>query len=472
MILRLALALLLALPAAANLAPAASWADAKGFFSNERVKEEEIQPGVTWISASGKRQGQPLRTHVIAIDLSRRDLALQTLLGERFISASTGQFVRRSTVSQLQADNDALAAINVAFFDIGGTQAFQGLVLRDGVILREPHPHRPSLLYHPDGRAAIADLDWKGQVRFGEQRRPLAGVNRPELGRNEVVLYLSPWARSPGKEASFAEGRALTEILLEKQSFEPAAATSDRSRLIGRVLEVREGRESAEIGPDQFVLSAGPGAASFFRRLNAGDEVEVNWQLTNAPANMKWHELREVVSAQPHLIRNGRKETGQGAFWEGRHPRSAVGISRDGRRLLLVVVDGRSERSAGMSLNELIEYLNHLGAHDALNLDGGGSSALAAQIGGKDRLLNNPSDARERLVPNGLGVVVRAGAEDLKRPRTWTGANGRRMKGLFHSFNAEEKKVTLILDGRRYILPLSSLSEPDQALIRAAHEKN
>jgi exopolysaccharide biosynthesis protein len=87
-----------------------------------------------------------------------------------------------------------------------------------------------------------------------------------------------------------------------------------------------------------------------------------------------------------------------------------VGIARDGRRLLLVVVDGRQTGySDGMTLRELASVMRGLGARDAINLDGGGSTALvysAPGAAGALRIANRPSDpAGERPVGNALAIV-------------------------------------------------------------------
>jgi hypothetical protein len=59
-----------------------------------------------------------------------------------------------------------------------------------------------------------------------------------------------------------------------------------------------------------------------------------------------------------------------------RHPRSVAGVSADGKTLWLVAVDGRQESSRGASMKELGEFMRKLGAYDAVNLDGGGSTAM------------------------------------------------------------------------------------------------
>ena len=116
----------------------------------------------------------------------------------------------------------------------------------------------------------------------------------------------------------------------------------------------------------------------------------------------------QVVGGFPELldggIRVGDLEVGDRPdFAAARHPRTAVGFDPGGGLLWLVVVDGRQmPHSAGMSLPELTELLLALGVAEALNLDGGGSSAMT--VGGQ--VVNNPSDAAgERPVGNSLWLV-------------------------------------------------------------------
>ena len=95
------------------------------------------------------------------------------------------------------------------------------------------------------------------------------------------------------------------------------------------------------------------------------------------------------------------------------HPRTAIGYSRNGRYLFLVVVDGRQPfYSEGITLEELAALLRSLGAQYAMNLDGGGSSTLVVEgEDGEPRVLNAPIDnyipGRERPVANHLGISVR-----------------------------------------------------------------
>ena len=91
------------------------------------------------------------------------------------------------------------------------------------------------------------------------------------------------------------------------------------------------------------------------------------------------------------------------------HPRTAVGVDRDDKELIILVVDGRQEFSRGYTMVELADMMTALGAENAINLDGGGSSTMYTRTGtGAMGIVNEPSDGSERLVPNALGVVYHA----------------------------------------------------------------
>lgn len=93
-------------------------------------------------------------------------------------------------------------------------------------------------------------------------------------------------------------------------------------------------------------------------------------------------------------------------------PRTVIGYNQEGTRAWLVVVDGRQKRySEGLTLFEMGDLMREMGAYFALNLDGGGSTTLVAQIEGQYKVLNAPYHThipmRERPVANALGVRIR-----------------------------------------------------------------
>lgn len=128
--------------------------------------------------------------------------------------------------------------------------------------------------------------------------------------------------------------------------------------------------------------------------------------------------IEAAVSGWPMIV-TGCRASGAGelpgsdAFTRSPHPRTAVGLSADGRTMYFVVADGRREGVPGMTLAELAGFMrSRLGVCSAMNLDGGGSSAM--WVG--DRIVNQPSDGRERRVADHLAVVLRAGYAGCETP--------------------------------------------------------
>lgn len=137
----------------------------------------------------------------------------------------------------------------------------------------------------------------------------------------------------------------------------------------------------------------------------AGGEGRVEIPHTSEVADPPEPWMEEVVGGNTLLVWAGEAvEHGECGSFCDRHPRTAAGVSEDGDTLILVAVDGRSERSAGATLDEMGGILADTGAHRALNLDGGGSTTFYLESEGG--VVNNPADGLERTVANHLGVCV------------------------------------------------------------------
>ena len=115
-----------------------------------------------------------------------------------------------------------------------------------------------------------------------------------------------------------------------------------------------------------------------------------------------------VVSSGPILIVDGKNaRLNENSFNRNRHPRSAVGTA--GKKVWLVAVDGRNaENAQGVSLWEFTKIMRWIGAEDALNMDGGGSTTLYAEGENGSGIVNHPSDNKkfdregERHIVNAL----------------------------------------------------------------------
>jgi hypothetical protein len=125
-------------------------------------------------------------------------------------------------------------------------------------------------------------------------------------------------------------------------------------------------------------------------------------------------ELAGAISGRPILVVDGAASPALVDFPGAtlRAPRTAVGISRDGRTVYLVVVDGRQRDSRGFSLPELADLFVELGAHQALNLDGGGSSEM--YVRGAGGVVNVPSRGRWEIA---VDELLGAGETTRSTPR-------------------------------------------------------
>ena len=127
--------------------------------------------------------------------------------------------------------------------------------------------------------------------------------------------------------------------------------------------------------------------------------------------NKEQGKVFNAISGDRMVVQDGKVVKNLAA--QDPNPRTAVGLSRNGRWLTLMVVDGRQANySEGVTFPELAELLISYGVHTGVNMDGGGSSAMAIRgFDGKARVLNSPIDmgkpGRERLVGNHLGLFIK-----------------------------------------------------------------
>ncbi|RNC63388.1 phosphodiester glycosidase family protein [Proteiniphilum sp. X52] len=137
----------------------------------------------------------------------------------------------------------------------------------------------------------------------------------------------------------------------------------------------------------------------FLNQLNIGDEIRVvmNIQLNGQPIEDKHP---NIVGYQEVILQNGNPSN----TWNEAHPRTAIGYSKDRKKIYLIVVDGRQNNySVGATTGQVAEILKALGAYTGVNLDGGGSSCMVVN----GEVKNKPSDGSERAVANGIMVTVK-----------------------------------------------------------------
>lgn len=335
------------------------------FFEQKVVSE--VAPGVTYTSWLRGQSDGPVWAHVLEIG-PRADVVLQPLLSNNLVNGV-------DTVSSMAKAAKAVAAINGSFFANNGE--IIGLMKLNGKLVSSPGIPRTSLGILADNSLLMDQVSYEGTAELpGGVRVTLDGVNR-ERGENELILYNGYYNGTTGTNAF---GR---EVALKD----------------GKVAAISTG--NTVLFSDTVVLSGHGKAGQVLAALKVGDSVTVRQSL-----GAVWDKTVHAIGAGPMLVKDNSiflttkiEEFGSDVAG-GRAPRTAVGIAAD-KRIFLVTVDGRQASSIGMTLLELAIFMQELGAIEAMNLDGGGSSTMVVN----DKVVNHPSDGKERRVGNGLAVV-------------------------------------------------------------------
>jgi hypothetical protein len=352
----------------------------------ERAHARQVAPGVVHRSYAIDRG--PWSVQVLDVDRS----ACWMPVAVKGAATAAG----RAPVLPLLAARSAIGGVNADFFLFAPSAGVPvSAHVENGVVLAGPGP-RPVLAVRADGSIHLGVLPLHGAIVAGRDTIALEAWNRPATG---VALFDRHW----GARTDSAPARLF--VHLQGPSDAPGAPAW------AAVAAVRDGVDAASIESGRWVVAVGaatsPAGRARLAALRPGvDSVRV-WAALGQGA------VREAVGGHPMLVRDGRVltdvDSAGNAGFRGVNPRTAVGLADGGRRLFLVTVDGRQPGfSVGISLRDLAELMRELGATDALNLDGGGSTTLvvADSMGGTLRIANRPSDATgPRAVGNALGVV-------------------------------------------------------------------
>lgn len=374
-------------------------------FAADSLREQIVRPGVVRrfiYAASG-----PWAIHVLDVDLG-----CYSAVAVKGASGAVGREKTSVLLRNLAKNRDVVGGVNADFFLFAPPGVPSGALITDGRILTGPSEN-PVFAFTAARVPLITTLNVVGSATVRGEQVKIGAWNR--AAPRGLALFDAAWGQTTDSATS------AIEVALDNQN--PS-----------RVVFIDTLPAGVSIPALGSVLIAGRNAPASARaallRLRVGDTVRADVSLVprqppevvrRAPSVAL--PLREAVGGRPVLVRDSivtsAVDTQSGpAFATSRHPRTAVGISgagripRDyaGRRVLLVVVDGRqSPYSDGMTLRELANLMLALGARDAINLDGGGSTTMVysdPDSAGALRIANRPSDQQgERPVGNALAIV-------------------------------------------------------------------
>lgn len=354
------------------------------------VKEQWVRepiPGLRYIQEV--YSDPPLVVHTVRFRAPESGFDMEAILAKDRVFEKSGT-VSRETVTSIARRTGAFMVVNADFFGSDGDPL--GLMIRGGRLVSEPYPTRSAVAW-ADSTLLFDAPAWNGElVSPSGAIIPLDGVNRSAKD-GEVVLYFPEGGRASSPVPSNA-------LIFEADD---GAARLGESKLVFKL--VVPDTRGLEVEPGRVVLlAAGRAAPRVLKDLRQNEEWRLRLSLTGS---VNWSAIHHALGGGPRLLTKGQiavsdlSERFSPDLINGRHPRTAVGTTADGE-IVVVVVDGRSRSSRGVTLAELAMLMKERGCADAVNLDGGGSSALWLASG----VVNLPSDGVERPVANALALFT------------------------------------------------------------------
>lgn len=349
----------------------------------------------------------------VKINLLRLDLTKVRLDVVHAMDAAIGT----ETVSSMATKRGAFAAINAGFFRLDKSPFLgdaAGVLMINRKLLSESINNRIALAISNEKNKTeiiFGHLTTKSRINFSKNNVfSLSGINR-ERRNSEIILY------KPDFHPNTLTGTGGTEIIFKIKCRTPKKP-APAEFCTAKIIEIREQTGSTQISADNYVVSIGNEAPrevesflGYVKKYPDSDlfRFENEFILDEAVKKNAFEKAEDIIGGVPQLIKNGKieitweQEKSSKAFVETRHPRTAVAKLKDGK-FLMITVDGRQAESTGINLQSLAEILLELGATDAMNLDGGGSTTMF--LNGK--VVNKPSDKEgERKVSDAILVFPR-----------------------------------------------------------------
>lgn len=325
--------------------------------------------------------------HVLTVDLTATNVRLAPI-------ESTEEYGKKDTVLNMVNSNGALAGVNADFFGMKGNySASFGPVVKDNKVISAGTDRNIG-----KNEYSTFFLDTQGNPFidfFRIQANFLAGdVGDIELASiNKITEMIYP--------IYFDRNAASSTADLDKR-FPELVKYVIENDVITKISQKGETVEVPENG--YLIILSGKYADDVAPYFAVGQKASLKIN-----ASLDLSTIHTAVSGVGKILENGQLPQDPGLIIKGRQPRTALGISQDKSKLILMVVDGRTH-SIGATHEEMAALMTEYGAYDAMHFDGGGSSTMVVKTADENtpEVKNTVSDGGQRKVMNGLGVFSTA----------------------------------------------------------------
>lgn len=291
---------------------------------------------------------------------------------------------KRATVTNMVNQNGAVAGINGDYFEYSPVaQSIGGMVSKGELVTSPIEPadySTPVFQIGKNGQTAVDYLDKHLTVTNNTKNVSLSihTFNRVPHGFKTIAMLDRKFSNT---SLGSRYGSDMVEVIVDGDT----------------VTDVRVGQGPANIPQNGYVLLAR--GHEVLKSFQVGDKLTKDVKVLP-----KIGDLDFAISGGSIILKDG-VPTVTNIHSSGIHPRTGIGVNQSGSEIIMITIDGRNE-FRGIGQKEFGQLMKEFGAYNALNLDGGGSTAMVVKTE-KDtsaKLVNKPSDGGERQVVNGVGV--------------------------------------------------------------------
>lgn len=337
--------------------------------------------------------------YVLTADLNNTNVHIDTLANKETIQ-------KPLTTSEHMNEWGAIAGINGSFFLASEQVGLQNPI---GPMVQSHNIKTADATFNLDkDNMATFAIDNANAAVFGYWKTNIqvyapngacinaARYNEPYYGYTDFTIIDRKWRTTTiGTRDGYYPD--ITEMIVES----------------GIVKEIRQNMPATDIPVNGYVvITRKDNTPQITENFKVGDPVGFDIHATP-----DWKQMKMAVSGGGMIVVDGVIPQTFTHEVAGRHPRTAVGSSQNGKRLYLVAVDGRQSHSIGMTMQELAAFMLEIGAWNAVAMDGGGSTTLVSREPGTSSLVvqNSPSDGVQRRIPNAIGVFSTAPPSPLAK---------------------------------------------------------
>ena len=370
----------------------------------------KIGPGTTQTQL--RLEGpNPLNVFYLTVDVSTPGVSIRTVSGTDKVAGTS----RTSAMAESHSKEGLLyfAGTNGDFYWTSGTatngSSKVGTPTSSCTVENEvytAHNQWYQFVYDMSGVPYVDHIDYyQGTAACGDKTTSFKGVNCASIN-NGLTLYTPRYWGSTNQGDRAGSCYEVTAKLVDGEKF--AAGGTYKIEITSEPNSTCD----TQIPDDGFVLhgrgntsQGNTGAADFVKDLKPGDVITIDNVILTSDGQRIYP--RSIVSGNPKNVGLGETLDTEGERGDAssRHPRTCIGYTQDRKHIIMMVIDGRTSASAGVTTSMLADVMRYAGAYESTNIDGGGSSTLYTQALG---IRNHCSDGTERSVGGGVFAVLEA----------------------------------------------------------------